>query len=55
MSTEDKGVAAVTPNNRYNVMGVIYHALQGGQSRWFPRVWRRIGSVDYGVCGGDAS
>jgi hypothetical protein len=31
MSTEAKGVAAVTPNNRYNLMGVIYHALQGGQ------------------------
>jgi hypothetical protein len=31
MSTEDKGLAAATPNNRYNLMGVIYHALQGGQ------------------------
>jgi hypothetical protein len=31
MSTEDKGVATAPPNNRYNLMGVIYHALQGGQ------------------------
>jgi hypothetical protein len=27
MSTEAKGVAAATPNNRYNLMGVTYHAL----------------------------
>jgi hypothetical protein len=32
MSTEDKRVAAATPNNRYNLMGVIYYALRGGQS-----------------------
>jgi hypothetical protein len=31
MSIEIKGVAAVTPNNCYNLMGVIYHVLQGGQ------------------------
>jgi hypothetical protein len=31
MSTEDKGVAATTPNNRYNLMGVTYHALPGSE------------------------
>ncbi len=31
MSTEDKGLAAATTNNRYNLVSVIYPAPQGGQ------------------------
>ena len=32
MSAEDKDVAVATTNNRYNLISVIYHALQGGQT-----------------------